>query len=506
MSILFLYARAHSCRLYQEKERTKLFDDCDLVNDQLHVDLNKLSSMPNCINSIILDFRSKTGSGQTRVSVPADSSSKEIKNPLTRTDRCSQTSLSVTAELGLYGERANFVIELNPFTEKCRKSTSYQRQAKMERGASDSSGVDLSLRWNEGLWRSCLHSVTLENKNGNYIDLNPKQALEANLVPDVCVISFNFHGDNVFRIPHGLEHYGENEQIIEDCDLFEEQINIAIHKIVNKPSCNEKIKVKIGTTSVSTSEVNRDVVQVKNHFKEQNVCTQLATAVTIKTGWSEFSTKFNLLPRKCFKAEAELEFEEIGKNIFVNLTQGVSHQKQFLETCLTGIKIYSENNTEINFEEVEGYSNRARISNLDRQEDVNLTVEYTLKGNSKITRELFIPHSKTLVQQTDKKEKQESERSGEEKIIILSSAGGGGLLLLLILLTIICIYRIKAKDPKRINYNTDENHTYGTYAIDCDGEYEYNVAEVVDNNELYGDMDGARDGAEIHDNNEYYES
>ena len=66
-------------------------------------------------------------------------------------------------------------------------------------------------------------------------------------------------------------------------------------------------------------------------------------------------------------------------------------------------------------------------------------------------------------------------------MIILSSAGGGGLLLLLILLTIICIYRKNANDPKRINYNTDENHTYGTYAIDCDGEYEYNVAEVVDN-------------------------
>ena len=50
---------------------------------------------------------------------------------------------------------------------------------------------------------------------------------------------------------------------------------------------------------------------------------------------------------------------------------------------------------------------------------------------------------------------------------------------------------------------TDENHTYGTYARGFDGEGEYgdgDIAEVVDNNDYYGGVGGA----ELHDNNEYY--
>ena len=80
-----------------------------------------------------------------------------------------------------------------------------------------------------------------------------------------------------------------------------------------------------------------------------------------------------------------------------------------------------------------------------------------------------------------------------------SAVGGGTLLVLFVInITIFCICKRKANKPKRINFNTDENHTS---AKGEDDEYEYDVTEVADNNELYG---GAG-GAETRDNNEYYD-
>ena len=122
---------------------------------------------------------------------------------------------------------------------------------------------------------------------------------------------------------------------------------------------------------------------------------------------------------------------------------------------------------------------------------------------------IFVPYSQHLVQQRKGQEKPEIKRSGwkefMETLIIPGAAAGGALLLLLILVTIIGLCKRKTRDPKRINDNTDENHTYGTYARGCDGDYEYDVAEVVDNNDLYGAVDcSAREGIEIHDKNGYY--
>ena len=77
-----------------------------------------------------------------------------------------------------------------------------------------------------------------------------------------------------------------------------------------------------------------------------------------------------------------------------------------------------------------------------------------------------------------------------QTVIIPSAAGGGGLLVITIVsvFAIVLIRKRKKKTPRE-NYDTDENHTYGTYARGWDGEGDYgdgDVVEVVDNNDYYG--------------------
>ena len=200
--------------------------------------------------------------------------------------------------------------------------------------------------------------------------------------------------------------------------------------------------------------------------------------------------------------------------IFLNLIKGMSYNEELFYTCLTGINInHIQNNTKYFVKEIKKVRQHpiVKISGLDRLENQKLTVEYKFMGRMKKTKEVYVPLSQFLVQQkeeederrlAEERKKLEEEKKFNEYLIIGSSAGGGVVLVLLIVLTVVCMKKRKAKAAKTTNYNTDENHTYGTYATDDDGEYEYDVAEVVDNNELYGGVGGA----ETHDNNDYYET
>ena len=47
-------------RLYEEYVRSKIIDDCDLLNNTLDIDMSKLSSKPECIEIMRFHFRSKT--------------------------------------------------------------------------------------------------------------------------------------------------------------------------------------------------------------------------------------------------------------------------------------------------------------------------------------------------------------------------------------------------------------------------------------------------------------
>ena len=49
-------------RLYEEYVRSKIIDDCDLLNNTLDIDLSKLSSKPGCIDKMRFHFQSETAS------------------------------------------------------------------------------------------------------------------------------------------------------------------------------------------------------------------------------------------------------------------------------------------------------------------------------------------------------------------------------------------------------------------------------------------------------------
>ena len=62
---VFCMGSNHGCsgaRLYEEYVRSKIIDDCDLLNNTLDIDLSKLSSKPGCIEIIRFHFRSETAS------------------------------------------------------------------------------------------------------------------------------------------------------------------------------------------------------------------------------------------------------------------------------------------------------------------------------------------------------------------------------------------------------------------------------------------------------------
>ena len=88
--------------------------------------------------------------------------------------------------------------------------------------------------------------------------------------------------------------------------------------------------------------------------------------------------------------------------------------------------------------------------------------------------------------------------------LIIASAGGGAFLVVVLVVTVaVCVRKRKAKTSRGEDIQTDENHTYGTYARGYDGEGEYgdgDIVEVVDNNDYYGGVGGA----EVRDTNEYY--
>jgi len=487
LSALVWNANANECRLYG-RTKNNLFDECDLVKDRLQIDLKRITSTPDCVANISLVFsRSKTALGQASVSFRHGSVSEEIENPLQPKDRCTPTTLHVGIQFIPKSRKGeDFNLELNPMDYKCwwRRPHPRKGQKEGQQKAVGSRGVDLSLRWSESLWNSCLDFVTLENKDLSFKDLSRKEALQANVLSEVCVISYNFFGGKE-RIPHEIEQLGVNEQIIKDCDLFEDEIEVAIDKMINKPRCTEKIEVKIGTSLLVTSSdrVTKKVVKIANNIKTQNLCAEVATKVTIRIGPQEYSSDFKLNTLKCFKAEEELQFEEDGKeNILVNLTQGISDHEQLWEKCLTSIKIYDQDETEVPFKEMPGYSHLVKISSLNRHMSQTLTVEYNFRGNVKRTKQFLVPSSEQQrVQQPD------SGQSANDRVLLTAiiCSSVATLTVTLSIVAIVVVF-IRCMKRKRNIMKVDRNEDYGFYYTAGGERLDQGVDEIVHTNDYYG--------------------
>ena len=472
--------------------KLKVIDDCNILYDRLNVRLSQLTSRPLCIREVKLKF------GSEWLYAPLDrQTSADIRNLLVASERC--VSRTITAKVKFVTSdvehKTNFVV--NPMN--CFNSTKTVYQPNTEQGT-----VDLSQGINKKLWETCLDTVSFATGNGDQLHWNRRQAFqvpfnfEGNMCKDLeFLVKFNFFSGTIKTKPIVLlkviKQLGRNVQVIEDCDLVEDQFSVALAKIIDKPMCCEKTSVKIGTTSHWKGKVNQDYVKIKNFLgnpnmnSELNRCQKASVTVTTEVGQTKYATNFDLDPMKCFNQKKELKYEEEGNHIiFVNLTNDIAFNDKLFETCLTSIDIYDQNRTDIAFEELTEKPNNVRILDLKRLKNQTLTVQYNFQGGLKKTKQIFVPYSPSSVRLEEEKVK----RNMMIKIATIVGAAAAGGLLIITMLALGCVFwrkrRAKAAEE---SMDIDENDTYGTYARGSWDEGEYgdgDVVEVVDNNVLYG--------------------
>ena len=388
----------------------------------------------------------------------------------------------------------NFVV--NPMN--CFNSTKTVYQPETEQGI-----LDLSQGINRKLWETCLDTASLVTGTSNQIHLNRRQALRVpfDFKNSVCknrelTFNFNFYGGKIktknIVLLKVIKQLGRNVQVIEDCDLFEDQFRVALDKITDKPRCSEKTSVKIGTTSYWKGKVNQDYVKIKNFLEnpkknnQLNRCQKTSVTVTTEVGQTKYATNFDLDPMKCFNQKGELKYEEEGNNIIViNLTKDIEFNDKLFETCLTSIDIYDQYKTDIAFEKLTEKPNRVKIVDLKRLKNQTLTVQYNFQGGLKKTKQIFVPYSPLSVRLEEEKVKR---NMMIKTATIVGGTTGGGLVVITVL-ALGCVWRKRRVKAAEEEMDIDENDTYGTYARGSWDEGEYgdgDVVEVVDNNELYG--------------------
>ena len=494
----------------------KLIHDCDLVNDKLHLELHRITGQTSCVNNIKLNF----GRLHPPAEVSAQTGKKHqitVTNPLEGANRCQAMTIyaTVTFASSKHTWEKYLDFEVNPFESKC-----FYDNYNTYKPTANIMTIDLAQKIPMKLWYTCIHSVEIEDKHFPDPSRPFRKSFEIDLCKDTqALITYNFNGivitkhKEIITFLKNVHQFGGNPQLIEHCDILEEDFNIAINRMISRPECNTRTYVKVGNQQerVYYNGVGQAYEKRENPLNGagtgKSQCFKTEVTVETKMDQIYMTTTFELDPLKCFKAIGDTRVAKSDeRSVAIDITEVVATNQRLFEKCFKDLKIFTHNKSEVQYEMLLGLIN---ITTLDRLENVNLTVVYIFEGGFHLkSKTLFVPYSKSLVQRREeqewkKEEKLQSENFHQNVILPIGATSGGViLLLLLVVLTVVCVHKRKAKAEKTTNYNTDENHTYGTYATGDDGEYEYDVAEVVDNNELYGGVGGA----ETHDNNEYYQT
>ena len=503
MGCMFLgvesYSNCYNARLKPANSRQRLIDDCDLVKDNLHLAFDKITWKPDCISHIHialtetefsqLNYYDYEIGGKTAIN---------LTNPLVGTQRCVKTHVSASVIFSLpiaQIRNQHFEYELNPLAKKCLKSTEFTR-------TNDQMTVDIAEAIPVKLWETCIFSVSYGSQIHHIKEPVPRRSIFVDFTTKVCgeekhEVFYKFWGREITTITKmfsfkDVRSLGRGLQVIRDCDILEDQFKIHISQMISKPECNTKTLIKVGDLPLKhyTNGVGSPYESRDNQLKDTNQqCFEQKVAVTVilDRGWHP-TQHFKLDPLKCFNDDAELKLKE-GDNdsFFVDLTRGMAYNEKLFEKCMPEIRILDENNTDVPFEKMDGFSFLAKISSLDRIKNYTLTVEYKFKGNQMKRIKLFVPES--------------PKEEVKTFTPIVAAAGAAGTFIAVMIVIVFC--RKKSKGSKQEECHTDENHTYGTYARGWYGEGEYgdgDVVEVVDNNNLYG----GTGGAETHDKNEYY--
>ena len=94
------------------------------------------------------------------------------------------------------------------------------------------------------------------------------------------------------------------------------------------------------------------------------------------------------------------KFKEGETNtIFVNLTKVIALNEKLLDTCMTDINIYNEDNIIVLFEEISENFHHIKITTLNRLQNQTVIVKYNFEEGMKKTKILTVPSSSMMIQQ-----------------------------------------------------------------------------------------------------------
>jgi len=261
---------------------------------------------------------------------------------------------------------------------------------------------------------------------------------------------------------------GPNKQVIQDCDILEDNFNIAITQIITRPECNTETYLQVGSLAGTSyrKHVGRAVEKRRNPLEhpdqnlEVNRCLKTSVTVKVEADGKKYQNNFELDPLKCFDSNVGLKSENGEKNtIFVNLKRGGAFSQKLFDICLTHIEIYDQDKKEVSFEKVPGHSHRVKITSLNRVKNQTLTVAYNFRGNMTKTKILLVPSSEQLrVQQPDSG--QSANKSAVLTAIICSSVAT--LTVTLSIVAIVVVF-IRCKKRRRNIMKVDRNEDYGFY-------------------------------------------
>ena len=174
--------------------KEKVIGDCNLLDDQLNLNLTKLTSMPLCIREIKFKFGKQAGARWSSWLKIDRKTSASIKNLFLASERCVQQTITakVTFLSSSMEHETDFVV--NPMN--CFKNTTRAIQPTIEQGTIE---LDLSRGMNKKLWETCLETISFGT--GDDIQLRFAQALPVpfDFEGKVCrdqkfLVDFNFSG------------------------------------------------------------------------------------------------------------------------------------------------------------------------------------------------------------------------------------------------------------------------------------------------------------------------
>ena len=169
-----------------------LIDDCDLVKDNLHLALNKITTRPDCISQIRLELPESTDPDGYPIYYDYETGGRsvvDVENPLVDKNRCVITKGIVTfmlpnSQSGF--EHLEYI--LNPLARKCLQTTEFTSKT-------DHMTVDIAEAIPEKLWEMCIFSVSDGTKRFEIQEPIPRKSILVNFTTDVCGDKKNTIGD-----------------------------------------------------------------------------------------------------------------------------------------------------------------------------------------------------------------------------------------------------------------------------------------------------------------------